>query len=112
MDSIIDCFVENYNAVLVDSDCCKEYMNTGETINAALAFPDKKKNFALMSKYDFEAFTPAEKALLIESKEAPYEKPILVFYENSKGENLCKLINGMLSRIFELIDQQSNNTLT
>lgn len=103
MDKMINIFIENYNAELVDYKCCEEYVNANDTINIALSFPDKNKNYFLMTSEDLNAFTPEEKENIKNEKMAPFENPILIIYTNVKGEKRCKLVNGMLSKVFELL---------
>lgn len=103
MNKLVIHLINNYNAVVIDSKYCEDYMDIEDKIITALSLPDKKKNFELMSAYDFEAFSPEEKAVIKEQKEAPFEEPLLILYETAKGELNYKIVNGMLSKIFELV---------
>ena len=90
------------------SEVCRAYLDKGDKLLFGLTFCDKAKNFLLMSDTDFMAYTKAEAEEIREKAESPDGEILLIFYERD-GERDLKIVNGMASKLYEIVEELSEN---
>ena len=95
-----------YRAKPVEEARCRPFLPSESEFVLGFHFPDAEANFALLSDFDLKAFPPDEEARIRANRRSPFSDILLIAY-HCDDELSWKLINGMGSKLFPLIEDVS-----
>lgn len=100
---IIDLFTHEYDARKMSVDECNVWLLPSQELIVGLHFSNPVKNYLLMSEGDFCAFRSDELRRIHETKRSPFTDILVLLYREEDNE-YTKIINGMASKVLDIID--------
>lgn len=88
-----------YNAEVLDESEAARWTDEKEKLIIGYRFPDKKKNYYLLTVNDLALLRDSEKEKYLVAREYPFDNIKAIIYREEDGEIYLRIVNGIGSAL-------------